>query len=148
MNITVIGAGNIGTLMAAEMAHKGHEVTMYSSKPEKWNKSIEVLDEGNNLLMTGELKKVTNDLLEAVSGAELIWIVIPSMMFEEMGTKLENLVKPGQVIGVVPGSGGVEFAFKGCIDKGCVLFGLQRVHSISRLKEYGKVVHSKRKIKQ
>lgn len=102
MKITVIGAGNIGTLMAAEMAHKGHEVTMYSSKPEKWNKSIEVLDEGAHLLITGELKKVTNDLSEAVSGAELIWIVIPSMMFEEMGKKLENLVKPGQMIGVVP----------------------------------------------
>jgi len=71
MIITVTGAGNIGTLMAAEMAHKGHEVTMYSSKPEKWNKSIEVLDKGDNLLMTGELKKATNDLSEAVSSADL-----------------------------------------------------------------------------
>ena len=45
MRITVIGGGNIGTLMAAEMAHKGHEVTMYTSKPAKWNKEISVLDE-------------------------------------------------------------------------------------------------------
>jgi len=56
---------------------------------------------------------------------------------------MENFVKSGggQMIGVVPGSGGAEFAFKGCIDKRCVLFGLQRVHSISRLKEYGKAGH-------
>lgn len=35
MNITVIGGGNIGTLMAAEAANKGHNVTVYTSKPYK-----------------------------------------------------------------------------------------------------------------
>ncbi len=141
MKITIIGAGNIGTLMAAEMAHKGHVVTVYTSRPERWNRIIEVLDESDYPLMIGKISKVTNDLRVAVDGAELIWIVIPSMMFEEVGRKLESVVKHGQLIGVVPGSGGAEFAFKGCINKGCTLFGLQRVHSISRLKEYGKSVY-------
>ena len=33
MKITVIGGGNIGTLISAEMAYKGHEVTVFTSRP-------------------------------------------------------------------------------------------------------------------
>lgn len=50
MNITVIGGGNIGTLMAAEAANKGHKVTIYTSKPELWQNKIEVYDINNTLL--------------------------------------------------------------------------------------------------
>lgn len=47
----------------------------------------------------------------------------------------------GQKIGIIPGFGGAEFAFKKLMDKGCILYGFQRVHSIARLKEYGKAVY-------
>lgn len=141
MRITVIGGGNIGTLMAAEMAHKDHEVTMYTSKPAKWNKEISVLDEGDNVLMTGILKHITYDLAEAVENAELIWVVVPAEMFIGMGQRIVPLIQTGQMVGVVPGSGGAEFAFRGVIEKGGILFGLQRVHSIARIEEYGKSVH-------
>ena len=53
MNITVIGGGNIGTLMAAEAANKGHNVTVYTSKPYKWGNSIDVYDSDDNLLIRG-----------------------------------------------------------------------------------------------
>ena len=49
-------------------------------------------------------------------------------------------MKEGTKIGLVPGTGGGECAFKECIDKGCVVFGLQRVPSVARLIEYGKTV--------
>ena len=52
MNITVIGGKNIGT-MAAETANKGHNVTIYSSKPYKWGNSIDVYDSDDNLLIRG-----------------------------------------------------------------------------------------------
>lgn len=141
MKITIIGGGNIGTLMAGEFAHKGHDVTIYTSKPERWNKEIEVLDNEQNLLMTGILSNITNNLAEAVQNAEIIWVVLPAEMFVDFGKKLEQYITHGQMVGVVPGSGGAEFAFKGVIDKGGVLFGLQRVHSIARLEKYGKSVH-------
>ncbi|MCI1269929.1 MAG: NAD/NADP octopine/nopaline dehydrogenase family protein [Ruminococcus sp.] len=141
MKITVIGGGNIGTLMAADMAEKGHQVTMYTSKPEKWSESITVLDSDDNLLRTGNLYAIKSDIGEAVKDAEIIWIAMPAMLFSSLADKLYDAVKPGQMIGVVPGSGGAEFAFHKLIDKGCTLFGLQRVHSIARLKEYGHSVY-------
>lgn len=141
MKVTVIGGGNIGTLMAAEMSAKGHEVTVYTSKPEKWSREIEVYDPQDRLILTGEMDKITSNMQEAVCDATIIWITMPAQTFSELEGKLLPYVKRGQYIGVVPGSGGAEFAFRQLINEGCVLFGLQRVHSIARLKEYGKSVY-------
>ena len=40
MKITIVGGGNIGTLMAAEFAAKGNEVIMFTSSPERFDKKI------------------------------------------------------------------------------------------------------------
>lgn len=42
MRITVTGGGKIGTLMAGELAYKGHKVTIYTSIPEKWCNVIDI----------------------------------------------------------------------------------------------------------
>lgn len=142
MKITVIGSGNIGTLMAAEMAHRGHSVTIYTSKPEKWQKEITVFSSKEKPLFSGTLAEVTSDLKQAIRNAGLIWITLPAHLFSPLSQRLTPLVERGQIIGIVPGSGGAEFAFHDLIQsQKCIFFGLQRVHSIARLKEYGKSVY-------
>ncbi len=141
MKISVIGGGNIGTLMAAEFAHRGHNATVYTSKPQNRSKNIAVFDSADKLLFNAELYDVTNSLEAAVNDAEIIFITFPAEMFTDIAKKLLPYIHAGQKIGIIPGSGGAEFAFKPLIDKGAVLFGLQRVHSIARLKEKGKSVY-------
>lgn len=138
MKITVIGGGNVGLIMATEMAAKGHDVFVYTSKPEKWSKELEVYDATEQLVCRGNIALATDSLEEAMQGASYIWITHPARVFDELSAKMEPYVTGGQKIGVVPGSGGAEFAFRKLIEKGCILFGLQRVHTIARLKEYGK----------
>ena len=141
MKVTVIGAGNIGTLMAAEIAHRGHTVTLYTSKPERISRVIEVYSSEDKLVLTGNISSVTSNLETAVKGAEIIFVTMPAQLFPKLATDMQKFVAAGQKIGIVPGSGGAEFAFSQCIKKGAILFGLQRVHSIARLKEYGKSVY-------
>ena len=141
MKMCVIGGGNIGTLMAAELAAKGHEVTIYSSKPQLFAGEITVFDQEENMICKGVMANITHDLSKAVMGAEYIWITLPSWMFAAISKQLEPYIVPDQKIGIIPGSGGAEFAFSNIIKKGAVLFGFQRVHSIARLKEYGKSVY-------
>ena len=141
MKMTIIGGGNVGTLMAAEFSSKGHEITIFTSKPHLWNKELTVLDDCKNVLMSGNVSKITNDMQESVNGAEIIWITYPAELFDELGEQISKYIKAGQIIGVVPGSGGAEFAFKKSIDKGAILFGLQRVHSIARIQKYGESVY-------
>ncbi len=141
MKITIIGGGNIGTIMAAEAAYKGHEVTVYTSKPRLWKKEISIYNEKDKLLLTGIISKATDSIEIAVKNAEYIWITVPAQLFKKIAEKMLLYVQAGQKIGIIPGSGGAEFAFYKIIKKGCILFGLQRVHSIARLKEYGKSVY-------
>ena len=43
MNVTIVGAGNVGTQFATHCAEKGNKVTIYSSKPEKSAKGSPLL---------------------------------------------------------------------------------------------------------
>ena len=141
MNITLIGGGNIGMLMAAELANQGYTVTVYTSKAACWQNQIEVFDAKDRFLLKGDISCITTDIKQAVISADILFITVPAQIFLNVSQELFPYVKEGQYVGVVPGSGGAEFAFKPLIDRGCILFGLQRVHSIARIKECGKSVY-------
>ena len=139
-NITVIGAGNIGTQFACVAAAKGYNVTVYSSKPQTFSGTITAVDGDNNIVCTGTPKLVTADIKEALCGADLVFITYPANMFAATQDLILPHIKSGMNIGVIPGTGGAEFAFRKCINKGAVLFGLQRVPSVARLVKYGETV--------
>lgn len=141
MKVSIIGGGNLGTLLAATFAHRGHDVTLHTSKPEKFSKTIEVYNKEEELLCTGNIKCITRDWKEAIEGAKVVWVTVPPQMFFETAKIMEPYVKEGQMVGIIPGAGAAEFAFKGIIEKGARFFGLARVPSIARVKEVGKSVY-------
>lgn len=141
MKITVIGAGNIGTQFAAAFAAKGNEVTVFASKPDIISNTLTIVDENDKVTAQGEMALVTADIEKACKDAEYIFVTYPAFMLKDIADKMYDHVSLGTKIGVIPGTGGAEFAFKKLIDeKGVVLFGLQRVPAVARLKEYGKTV--------
>lgn len=141
MNISIIGGGNIGTLMAADFASKGHKVLMYTTKIDKWNKDIEVFNAEEKLLYTGTISVITNSMREAMEWSDIVFVTVPAHILKNIAKNMYTYVDKQHKIGIIPGTGGAEFAFREIIKKGCVLFGLQRVHSVARLKEYGKSVY-------
>ena len=72
MKMTVIGGGNIGTLIAAEMANQGHAVTVYTSRPERWKRKISDFAPANQLLMPGNLPTDNMDYLSGAAFWQLI----------------------------------------------------------------------------
>lgn len=140
MKITILGGGNIGTLMAAECAAKGHAVTLCTSRPQGWSPDIVVHDRDGAFLFSGRLGAVTDDLALAVSGAEIIFVTLPAEAFPQLAPRLLPHLSKDQALGVVPGSGGAEFAFLGFLRRGGCLFGFQRVHSIARVSRRGSAV--------
>lgn len=137
--VLIIGGGNIGTLIAADIAEKA-DVTVYSSRAREWAERISVYDDNGALCFTSGRIAVTDDPENATKNADWVFVTVPAFMFGDIAKRMENSVSAGQVICVVPGGGGAEFAFKRLSDKGATLVGFQRVHSIARLKEYGKSV--------
>lgn len=140
MVIAIIGAGNIGTLMAGEFAARGHEVRLYSSKAADWSQTIEVYGQQDELVCVGALACVTDDLAEAVQGVDYVWVTYPTSQFAGLAAKLNPLIVAGQKLAVVPGAD-AEFAFGEVVGRGATLLGLQRVHSVARIKERGRSVY-------
>ncbi len=140
MNITIVGAGNIGTQIAVHCAHKGHSVTIFTSKPDHISKNLKIVNELGETMLSGKICCATNNENLAFGNADLVFVTVPAFYMSKTANALYPHIKSGAKICLVPGSGGGEFAFKKAIDKGCVLFGLQRVPSVARLVEYGKTV--------
>ena len=44
MRVCVIGGGNIGSVLAGDMAFRGYQVDLLTGKPESWSHEIEVHD--------------------------------------------------------------------------------------------------------
>ncbi len=142
MNICILGGGNIGTVLLGDIAaRKKYHVTLFTRKPERWSQEIEVIDLENQKTEIGKIDEITNSP-EALRKADMILSTLPSNVFTFMVEMIEQYIRPGTYLGIIPGSGGCEFCCRGLIEKGCIVFGFQRVHAIARIKEYGKSVYA------
>lgn len=148
MTITIIGGGNIGTLMAAQLSQKGFNVIVYTRDITKWSDNITVYNKDNNTQYSAKINKITDDLKEAVSETNLILSTVPAYAMANVIKQIEKYIKPRTILGFIPGYGGMELLCNNIIEKGCIIFGTQRVCSIARLKEYGKYVVTSGKRKE
>ncbi len=140
MKITIVGGGNIGTQFAAHCAEKGHEVIVHTSKPEHFASELIVQTQNGEVLHRGDIKCATGDDRIAFSNRDLLFITLPAYCMNDIAQRILPFAHADMMIGIIPGTGGGECAFRACIEKGATLFGLQRVPSVARLLEYGKSV--------
>lgn len=142
MNVTIVGGGNVGTQLAVHCAEQGHDVTVYTSKKERFSKTLQIVDEGGRVLHSGEIALATDDKVQAFSKADVVFVTLPTFCMQKIALEMYPHIQPTAKIGLVPGGGGGECAFSACVEKGCTLFALQRVPSVARLVEYGKTVRA------
>ena len=140
MNITIVGGGNIGTQFAVHCASKQHQVMIYTSKPELFRSHLYIVDEKGATIQEGDIVGATSDAAKAFGDADIIFVTVPAFCMKDTADKIYPYVQEGTKIGLIPGTGGGECAFRKCLEKGVVLFGLQRVPSVARLVEYGESV--------
>ena len=112
---------------------------MYTSKPDLFDGTLEVVDEFENVTV-GKINKATADIGEAIDACNIIFVTQPAFMLKKTANRMLPYIRDGMNICAVPGTGGVEFAFRECIYAGATLCGLQRVPSVARLTQYGKRV--------
>ena len=141
LHITVLGGGNIGTQFACISAAKGYDTTVFSSKPEAYDGTLELVDEFEHLTV-GIIKKVTDNIGEALEDCDIAFVAHPAFQLQKLADAVLPYVHQNLIICVLPGTGGAEFAFHKCIQAGAALCGLQRVPSVARLERYGKRVRA------
>ncbi len=145
MKITIIGAGNIGTAMAADIARRGHAVTVFSSRPERWNGRLLYEDSVTGRSFTAGGIRATSSLREAAAGAQIIFLAQPAFLRDRTLQEIAPYLEAGTAVGCVPGSGGAEFLARRWLPAETVFFGFDRVPFIARVNEYGRSVSASRK---
>lgn len=139
LNIAVLGGGNVGTQFACKCASKGYSVNLYTSRPEEFDDTLEIVDEFENIT-AGKTHLISSDLGKTVNGCNLIFVTYPANYLNDLGEKLYPFIRKNVILFMLPGTGGAEFAFHKCIQKGAILAGLQRVPSVARIEHKGKRV--------
>jgi len=113
---TVVGAGHGGKSMAAHLALKGKEVTLYN----RTYSHIEVISKRKGIELEsypdgphgfGALVKATSDMQEALADAEVIMLVVPSSAHADLAAVMAPHLKDGQIVVLNPGRtfGAIEF---------------------------------------
>jgi opine dehydrogenase len=122
---TVIGAGHGGKAMAAHLALMGFQVTLYNRTFDhiaviQKRGGIELDNAGDGLKGFGRLKLVTSDISEALKGAQMIMVVVPSSAHADIARTAAPFFEDGQIVVLHPGrtGGALEFA-KVLRDQGC-----------------------------
>lgn len=121
MKISILGSGNGGTTIAADLSKKGHQVTLCKTSNAMHNenfleiqmtKSIKVYDLEETY--HAQLTNVTTDLGEAIFDAELIIIYIQTNYHEKLIKRISHYLKDGQTILFEPGALSTCYLLKYC----------------------------------
>lgn len=113
--IAVLGSGNGGQAMAAEMAMRGHEVRLYEHpsfasralRNAMEARSIEV--QGSVFAGTASIACWSTELGEVMRGAELVLLPVPAFAHVTYGELLPPLLEDGQILVLFPGTFGTLY---------------------------------------
>ncbi len=145
MKICIVGAGNIGLAMASELSVlREYEVCVYTKR--KFDISQFVFCDIENDKKYSDLTfKIEENLELAISDAEIIFCTYPAFLRPDFVNSIEEYIKPGCKLGFVPGYGGAEYCCRKLIQKGIIVFGLQRVPFVARQEQKKKSILLSRK---
>ena len=112
--VAVLGAGNGGCAVAADLSIRGFETRLYSRSPRTlepvWRRGgIEMVEQGKETF--ARLHLVTSALDETVAGADLVTIAVPAVAHGFMARALAPHLTERQVVHLNPGQTGGSLHF-------------------------------------
>lgn len=140
--VAVLGGGNGGQTMAAHLALKGARVRLYVRKEAT---ATALRDKGGIELRgclkgVGEPELITTDIAMAVTGADLIMVVVPADAHRPLAELCAPYLTEGQIVVLHPGrtGGALEFYHKAhCQKKGTIVSEAQTLLYACRAIETG-----------
>ena len=106
--VAVIGAGNVGCALAADLALRGVEVRLFNRSPGR----LAAIRDAGGITVTGEiegfarLSLVTGSLEQAVDGATVVAVTVPTASLPAYAAALARATREEQLIWLNPGHSG------------------------------------------
>jgi opine dehydrogenase len=108
----VVGAGNVGCALAADLTLRGSEVRIFNRSPER----VRALREAGGIKVTGAIEGfatldlVTDSLVQSVAGTDVVAVTVPTAALPSYAAALAEATTEDQLIWLNPGhSGGALF---------------------------------------
>ena len=97
---------------------------------------------GDDVLGTPDI--VSNNTAEAAVDADVILLAVPSFAHEMYLKDIRSYIRPGTIIGALPGEGGFDLCVQDVLGRElsqqCTLFAMETLPWACRIKSYGSVV--------
>jgi len=113
--VAVLGGGNGGHAVAANLSLAGFKVNffelpVFAESFEKVLRTKEIQIQGVSIDGVAKLNLATTDIQQAIKDAEVIFVITPAFGHKAMAEVCAPFVQDGQIIMLMPGSGGsLEF---------------------------------------
>ncbi len=123
MKIAILGAGNMGYAVAADLTLKGHTISLIKTSKALHNETFEYVRTHENKItlsekgqqQTARIPTLTTELSELTT-AELIIITIQTNFHEELIKRIKPYLRDGQILMIVPGYFSTAYVLKHCSD--------------------------------
>lgn len=106
--VAVIGAGNVGCALAGDLALRGVDVRLYNRSPRR----LDAIGTSGGISLSGEVEGfaplglVTDSLAEAVDGAAVVAVTVPTASLPNYASALWEATTSAQLIWLNPGHTG------------------------------------------
>ena len=136
--VCICGGGSLRHVIAGYLsAKKGMKVNILTRRPERWNRTIEVVTPEGEVL-NGSLHTVSGNPEEALHGASMVLLCLPGYAIREELIRIRPYVNAQTYVGSVFSSTGFFFEAMEVLPEDVPLWGFQRVPFIARTEMYGK----------
>ena len=124
MKIAMLGAGNAGCAVSADLTMHGHEVTLIKTSHAMHDDNFKYLVENNGKMTLnefGEIKtanihKMSRDVAD-IKDAEVVIIYIQTNFHEQLIERIAPYLQDGQILLINPGYLSTAYVLKHCPDK-------------------------------
>lgn len=104
MNVTILGCGNVGVAIAADLSIGGHDVSLIKTSHTKESVFDKIRQNGNRVLLkengdykTAAIKEVSHDIRK-VDQADVIFVTIQSTYHEELIERISQFLHQRQIV--------------------------------------------------
>lgn len=144
MKISVLGAGNGGCAVAADLTLKGHEVTLIKTSHAMHDENFEYLLEHQGEMTLNEfgvtscahIHRLTRDIAE-IQGTEIVVIYIQTNFHEQLIKRIAPYLQDDQILLINPGYLSTAYVLKHCSDKKIIVAEAQSSFIDGRIMEPG-----------
>lgn len=143
MKVAILGAGNAGCAVAADLTLNGHEVTLIKTSHAMHDENFKYLQENDGKMILNEfgeisetnINKVTRDL-EEITKNEIVIIYIQTNYHKELIKRISKYFRDNQIVLINPGYLSTAYLLEYC-DKDIIIAEAQSSFIDGRIMENG-----------